>query len=241
MSFIPITNNELTRIFKELKSKHQDVKLEAARKLHLYLLKHSEDCDIIFEEFYSLLQSDRKEFKMGTFMAINKILTIGRETRIIHYVNKIMPMMFKQLRSKYSDNEFIEKVAECLGNLARAGGTYVTSVIEKTIDDVMIWIQDKQSNTDNRRYAGTLVLREFCRKMPILTFNKLFDSKKEYKVLFPPLKDKNLNTRETAVECINECIGLISLRKDKVNLNLLEDIYNEVNCAFVSKDTTPDF
>ena len=88
-------NVELTRIFKELKSKNALVQQEASRKLYQYLVKHNEDCDYIFEEFYILLDSNEKENKLGCFIAINKILTVGRETRIVHYVNKIMPMMLK--------------------------------------------------------------------------------------------------------------------------------------------------
>lgn len=75
--------------------------------------------------------------------------------------------------------------------------------------------------------------------MPILTFNKLFDSSKLYKVLFPLLKDKIFHIRQTTVECINECIGLISLRKDNLNLSLLEDIFKEVCKAFAEND--PNF
>jgi len=63
------------------------------------LIKHNEDCDDIFEEFYELLQSNEKENKLGCFMAINKILTVGRETRIVHYVNKIMPMISEQMKN----------------------------------------------------------------------------------------------------------------------------------------------
>ena len=98
MSAHIIKNVELTRIFKELKSKNAGIQTEASRKLYQYLLKHNEDCDDIFEEFYDLLQSNEKENKLGCFIAINKILTVGRETRIVHYVNKIMPMLFKQMK-----------------------------------------------------------------------------------------------------------------------------------------------
>ena len=50
-----IKNVELTRIFKELKSKTPAVQLEASHKLNTYLMQHSEDCDDIFDKFYELL------------------------------------------------------------------------------------------------------------------------------------------------------------------------------------------
>lgn len=44
-----MNNVELSRIFKELKSKYSNIQNEAAKKLYAYLLKHSEHCDDIFE------------------------------------------------------------------------------------------------------------------------------------------------------------------------------------------------
>ena len=226
---------ELVRIFRELKSKHGDVQQEAARKLHLYLLKHPEEVEKVFEEFCDILNTEKIENKLGCLMAINKILTVSRERSIVHHIHKMMPIMFKQLKNQKNSNELLEKLAECLGNLARAGGTIVAAVVEKDIEDVINWIQDKSSN-DSKRYSGTLILREFCKKMQILTFNKLFDSSKLYKVLFPLLKDKMIHIRQTTVECIDECIGLISLRKDALNIGFLEDIFKEVCKAFSESD-----
>ena len=41
-----------------------------------------------------MLESKNTEEKLGALMAINKIARIGRETRIIHNVKKIMPNVF---------------------------------------------------------------------------------------------------------------------------------------------------
>lgn len=57
---------------------------------------------------------------------------MGRETRIVHYVNKIMPMITKQM--KINNNELVEKAAECLGNLAKAGGSITAEIVEKTLE-----------------------------------------------------------------------------------------------------------
>ena len=149
--------------------------MEASRKLYNYLIKHNEDCDDIFEEFYELLNSRETENKLGCFIAINKILSVGRETRIVHYVNKIMPMMMKQLKQQNTD--LVEKAAECLGNLAKAGGSITADAVEKSIDQVLEWLKDKNpKSSDIKKYSAVLVLKEFCLKMPIITFNKLFDS-----------------------------------------------------------------
>jgi hypothetical protein len=43
-----------------------------------------------------------------------------------------MPMMFKQM--KINNPDLVEKAAECLGNLAKAGGSITAETVEKTLD-----------------------------------------------------------------------------------------------------------
>ena len=131
-------NVEIERIFKELKSKNSTVQQEASRKLYSYLVKHNEFCDYIFDQFYDLLNSDQKEYKLGCFLAMNKILLVGRETRIIHYVNKFIPAMLKQLT--INNPELVEKAAECLGNLAKHGGSVTAENVEKAIFEAIKWL-----------------------------------------------------------------------------------------------------
>lgn len=117
-------------------------------------------------------------------MAINKILTVGRETRIVHYVNKIMPMITKQM--KINNTELTEKAAECLGNLAKAGGSITAEIVEQTLEQALSWLASDRSSKSNdiKKYSGVLILREFCKKLPIITFNKLFDGGNSYKLIF---------------------------------------------------------
>ena len=53
--------------------------------------QYQEDCDDnLFNHFKEMLDSKNVEEKFGALMAISKIARIGRETRIIHNVKKIM-------------------------------------------------------------------------------------------------------------------------------------------------------
>lgn len=76
-----------------------------------------------------------------------------------------------------NNTEFAEKAAECLGNLAKAGGSITADIVEKTLDQAISWLaQDKNpKSNDIKKYSAVLVLREFAKKLPIITFNKLFD------------------------------------------------------------------
>ncbi len=89
--------------------------------------------------------------------------------------------MFKQM--KINNQELVEKAAECLGNLAKAGGSITAENVEKTLEQAINWLSlDKNAkSTDIKKYSAVLVLREFCKKLPIVTFNKLFDINNSYK------------------------------------------------------------
>lgn len=58
--------------------------------------QYQEDCDDnLFNHFKEMLDSKNVEEKFGALMAISKIARIGRETRIIHNVKKIMQNVFQ--------------------------------------------------------------------------------------------------------------------------------------------------
>jgi hypothetical protein len=132
-------NVEIARIWKDLKMKNPQVQEEAAIKLYEYLQKNSEDKDEVFDHFRLQLESSKAEEKFGIFLALNRILGISRETQIVHYVNKLIPVLLAQLTT--NNPEFVEKAAECLGNLAEAGGSITADVIDKSLNQAIMWLQ----------------------------------------------------------------------------------------------------
>ena len=89
------------------------------------------------------------------------------------HVNKIIPIVRQQLDSRENSMKLVEKGAECLGNLAESGGNITAKNIDETLQKAMEWLNIKNT-TDMKKYAGVLILREFCKKRPVDTFNKLF-------------------------------------------------------------------
>ena len=87
----------------------------------------------------------------------------------------MIPVLLNQLTN--NNTEFVEKCAECLGNLAEAGGSITADVIDKSLNQAIAWLQieDKKSQ-DIKKYSAVLILREFCKKLPVITFSKLFAS-----------------------------------------------------------------
>lgn len=179
------TNIELTNIWKNLKSKNSQVQEEAAHKLFEYLQKHPEEMDEIFKEFHTILQTNRKEDKLGIYLALNKILDMPQETQIVMYVNKLIPDVRAQLEQNYNV-ELVEKGAECLGNLARCGGNMTAKNIEDTLEKAIELLKqnNRSNNSDIKKYAAVLILRELSKKLPVITFNKLFSPTRPYLDVF---------------------------------------------------------
>jgi hypothetical protein len=72
--------------------------------------------------------------------------------------------------------EFVEKGAECLGNLAEAGGSITADVIDKSLNQAVFWLREDQNpkSSDIKKYSAVLILKEYSKKLPVITFNKLF-------------------------------------------------------------------
>ena len=82
-----------------------------------------------------MLYSNQMDHKFGALLAINKIVRIGRETRIIHNVKMIMPAVQDQLEIDSNSNnvqlkEMVERAADCLGILAEAGGKITAEAVD---------------------------------------------------------------------------------------------------------------
>jgi hypothetical protein len=122
------------------------------------------------------LEQKKSEEKHGILLALNKILGISRETQIVHYVNKLIPVLVELLKT--NNIELVEKGAECLGNLAEAGGSITAEVINDSLKSALFWLASDTNprSSDIKKYSAVLILREYIKKLPVITFNKLFDT-----------------------------------------------------------------
>ena len=156
------------RIIKELKITGKQK--EAAGSLFYYLIKHRIEPEAIIEKLRELLFSSDKVEQNGGFLAVNKILEVGRETKVHHFVTLIMPQIFKYLY-QYDVQSMMQKAVECLGNLAQSGGNSTAENVESHIDTCFEWIRNKPpkmhifgaSNNKlyNKKLAAILVLTQF--------------------------------------------------------------------------------
>ena len=91
------------------------------------------------------------------------------------YVNKLIPDVRQQLETN-TNQEIVEKGAECLGNLARSGGNITVKNIDDALDGAieLLKANNRPNNSDIKKYSAVLILKEFSQKLPVITFNKLF-------------------------------------------------------------------
>ena len=179
--------------------------------------------DEIFKEFHTILQTNRKEDKLGIYLALNKILDMPQETQIVMYVNKLIPDVRAQLEQNYNV-ELVEKGAECLGNLARSGGNMTAKNIEDTLEKAIELLKqnNRSNNSDIKKYAAVLILRELSKKLPVITFNKLFSPTRPYLDVFQACRDNREHVRDAAAQVINACISHICDHRQKRKSNLRE-------------------
>lgn len=124
----------MIRIITDLEKR--ETQAEAAKKLQQYLAQYQEDCDDnLFNQFKIMLDSKNQDHVFGALLAINKVARIGRETRIVHRVKKIMPHVLKQLGT--NNKELVERTADCLGILAEAGGKITAEAVDEALQTVI--------------------------------------------------------------------------------------------------------
>ena len=80
---------DIKKIIDELKT--VDKQGEAANNLFYYLIKHRIDPDGIIDELRNLVSSSNKIELNGGILAANKILEVGKESKVLRFVTAIMP------------------------------------------------------------------------------------------------------------------------------------------------------
>ena len=223
---------DIQRIMRELRI--QSKQKEAAGSLYYYLIKHRIEPETIIDQLRDLLFSSDRVDQIGGFLAVNKILEVGRETKVLHFVIAIMPATFKYLYQY--DIPIMFRAVEWLGNLAQSGGNFTAENVESHIDTCFEWIRSKppkvgifggsESKLYNKKFAAILVLSQFTEKMPIIAYNKLV-STNNYLKLFECLKDSKLEVRQATVQFFKAINKLIIQRDPNERKVFYEAIYGK--------------
>ena len=232
---------ELDKILADLKSKNPVVQSASAKSLQLLLEAHQELSDEVFFRLLEPTKSTEKHEILGVFQAINKIVKAIGETKTLPFVQRYLPLIFQQLSS--SDPEIIVKAAQCVGCLAKLGGTHNTEVIELHVNASITWLHPGEGDLfsgkgiENKRYAALLVLKEFCMYAPVIAFTAITARTNScLKEILNSIKDPKMQVREAAFELIQAFLKLIENREEATRKELYNQIYSKAKADFNSTD-----
>lgn len=221
---------DIRKIIDELKDITKQT--EAANNLFYFLIKHGIDPDEIIEELRKLLSSSNMVELNGGILASNKILEVGKESKVLKFVTAIMPLIFKNLE-KY-DQSMIKRAVGCLGNLAQSGGSFTQDNVIYHINTCFEWIRIRparltlfgtgDSKVQNRKYGAILLLTEYCNKLPALSYNH-FVTNQQYKKLLHTIGDAQLEVRHAIVDLIKAISKLVNQRDPEGRKAFFDGLY----------------
>ncbi|KUL87163.1 hypothetical protein ZTR_05655 [Talaromyces verruculosus] len=224
----PVTD-VVQRLFTELKSKNEEVRVRASFELYDNVLTVSRDwAPEKFLEFYNAVSqriaqlvvtgSDANE-KIGGLLALDRLIDFDgvdaaqKTTRFASYLRSA-------LRS--NDNAVLVYAARSLGRLAKPGGALTAELVESEIQSALEWLQSERQ--ESRRFAAVLIIRELAKGSPTLLYgfvSQIFD------LVWVALRDPKVLIRETAAEAVSECFEIIAARDVVAKQQWFARIYEE--------------
>lgn len=224
----PVTD-VVQRLFTELKSKNEEVRVRASFELYDNVLTVSRDwAPEKFLEFYNAVSqriaqlvvtgSDANE-KIGGLLALDRLIDFDgvdaaqKTTRFASY-----------LRSALRSNDLAVLVyaARSLGRLAKPGGALTAELVESEIQSALEWLQSERQ--ESRRFAAVLIIRELAKGSPTLLYGFVTQI---FELIWVALRDSKVLIRETAAEAVSECFEIIAARDVGVKQQWFSRIYEE--------------
>ncbi|KAF2398484.1 hypothetical protein EJ06DRAFT_583742 [Trichodelitschia bisporula] len=224
----------LERVFQELKSKNDDVRVRAAATLRQNLeAAHRELPTIQFSALYGdviqrigglIVQGSDTNDRLGGIQALNALIDFKgddagqKTTRFASYLRSVL---------RGYDTSAMIAAARVLGKLALPGGTLTAELVEAEVKSALENIQNDRQ--ENRRFAAVLTLRELARSSPTLLFSWV---PQILEVIWVVLRDPKVIIRESAAEAVSACFEIMVARDSDVRQKWFTRVYDEVLTGF---------
>jgi phosphatidylinositol kinase/protein kinase (PI-3 family) len=127
------------------------------------------------------------------------------DTKMIRFA-KYLQLVFQQ---PDDSSALLQKAAETLGHLGRAGGTLVAEIIEHEIERALRWLEIEKK--EQRSHAAVLVLRNLATNTPSI-FSPFVERFLDH--IWIAMGHARLPIREAAAEALRACLILIGRRDD---------------------------
>ncbi|KAF1987263.1 phosphatidylinositol 3-kinase tor2 [Aulographum hederae CBS 113979] len=229
-----VSRDAIDRLFLELKSKNDDVRLRAAHTLRQNLdAAHRELTPATFQPLYSdittrishlIVQGSESSERIGGIRALTALIDFKgddagqKTTRFASYLRNVL---------RGSDTAAMVVAASALGQLATPGGTLTAELVESEVKSALEWLQVERQ--ENRRFAAVLVLRELARNSPTLLFVWI---PQIFEFIWSALRDPKVLIREAAAQAVSSCFEIIASRDSQMRKAWFTRVYDEVLNGF---------
>ncbi|CAO3650716.1 unnamed protein product [Cunninghamella blakesleeana] len=226
MANVAMLNSQenLTRIFNELKSKHEERRIKASDELRdtaaTALRELSDDNLIKFtsdvnKRIFELAHGSDINEKLGAIIAIDRLIDLepeGNTSRYNSYLSLMLP---------YNDPQVMIPAAKALGRLAISSSTFTADFVDTQVEHSLEWLQ-----VDRSRLAAVLMLRELAVNAPTLIYAYV---PRILELVWLALRDSRSLIRENAADCLSQCLEIVQQRETKQRDQWYERIWEEVN------------
>ncbi|KAI9320096.1 armadillo-type protein [Dichotomocladium elegans] len=214
----------LTRIFFELKSKHEDRRQNAAEELRETVATAARELtdknltrftDDINKRISELAHGSDNNDKLGAIAAIDRLIDLepdGNANRFHNYLRYMLP---------YSDAHVMIPAARALGNLAKNSSTFTADLVDTQVERALEWLHG-----DRSRLGAVLVLRELAVNTPTLIYAYVH---RILELIWVALRDPRPIIRENAADCLSECLDIIQRRETPMRKTWYSKIWAEAN------------
>ncbi|KAH6595655.1 hypothetical protein BASA61_003754 [Batrachochytrium salamandrivorans] len=221
---------ELAKVFLDLKSKSEDIRIKAATELYDYAFATSQEVagealtkftNDLNRRIFELIQSQDVDEKIGGVTALDKLIDLdgGEEnltkvTRFANYLRIILPG---------TDPRITVSACSALGHLARNTGTLATEFVEFEVKRALEWLQGDRHEA--RRFAAVLVLKELALNAPTLLYvfiPQIID------LVWVGLRDPKFSVREGAANALSQSLALVQVRENQIRRQWYRRIFEEM-------------
>ncbi|KAJ8676220.1 hypothetical protein QAD02_012006 [Eretmocerus hayati] len=208
------TNLLVQQYSQRLKSKHEDVRKQAARELCHYVKTElreatQEEITSFLDDFnhhiFEMVSSSDINEKKGGVLAIICLINadVGNiSTRIIRFANYLRNLL------PSNDVGVMELAAKTVGKLSLVSCTFTAEYVEFEVKRAFEWLSGDRH--ENKRHAAVLVLKELAVSMPTYFFQQVTQF---FDLIFNAVRDPKPIIREGAVEALRAALVVTAQRE----------------------------
>ncbi|GHJ88255.1 hypothetical protein NliqN6_4657 [Naganishia liquefaciens] len=237
----------LDGLFRSLRSRHPEVREQAAVELRDYVAAYTEDhpqddpiktlWNDLNQRIFELIHSNQSHEKRGAIVAIDRLLDSKNDVapekllqkmyRFYHYLKPVLPC---------ADAEVMVQASKVVGRIAKIGGvTLGERFFEFEVMNALELM--KGDRQEIGRYASVLILYQLSANAPILFMSYVVNV---LDMIWTPLRDHRTVVRERTSMLLGSCLDLIHPREKLFRNEQYSKILDEAERTLDQRGASPD-